>query len=188
MTSDDERALLTAIAAATVERLQAAACSVALIDDAGLVYVAASGVGAEQVIGLRLPLTRGIAGWVAASGEAIAVADVRTDARHDTEAAASTGYRPTSLLAAPIEDEEGPIGVLSVLDRRPGVDDLAVAGAAAVQVAMVRALATSRSRLDAQLADPGLAELRALLSRFGSRPSAERRRAARLLAVLLDDA
>jgi GAF domain-containing protein len=187
-TAPDERRLLTAITAATAERLGAAACSVALLDSDELVYVAASGAGAGQVIGLRLPSTRGIAGWVAASGQAIAVADVRTDARHDREAAASTGYLPTSILAVPAEDDEGPIGVLSVLDRHAAADDLSIAAAAAAQVAMVRALATSRSHLDAQLADPELADLRALLTRFGHRDAGQRRRAARVLGVLLEEA
>ena len=68
--------LLTGIVAATRERLGAAACSVALLDGEELVFRAAAGVGAAEVIGLRLPVGRGIAGWTVASSQAIAVADV----------------------------------------------------------------------------------------------------------------
>ena len=47
------------------------------------------------MLGVRLPLGRGIAGWVVTSGQAIAVSDVHRDQRFDAETAASTGYVPT---------------------------------------------------------------------------------------------
>ena len=66
---------------------------------------------------MRLPVGRGIAGWVVASGQAIAVADVHATSGSMRETAASTGYLPTTILAVPIEDDDGPLGVLEVLDR-----------------------------------------------------------------------
>ena len=107
--------LLTGIVAATRERLGAAACSVALLEGDELVFRAAAGVGAAEVIGVRLPVGRGIAGWAVASGQAIAVADVHVDRRFDRETAASTGFLPTSILAVPVEDDDGPAG-----SRGPG--------------------------------------------------------------------
>jgi GAF domain-containing protein len=53
------------------------------------------------------------------SGQPIAVRDVETDARFARDVAESTHYVPTSILAAPLFDEEGEAaGVLSVLDPR----------------------------------------------------------------------
>ena len=44
----------------------AAACSLALLseDDSELLYTIAAGEGAEDVTGMRIPSSQGIAGWV----------------------------------------------------------------------------------------------------------------------------
>lgn len=111
----------------------AAACSLATLDeDEGeLTYRAASGEGADAIVGVRLPVGRGIAGWVAVSGQPLAVSDLRRDARFARDVAESTQYVPTTLLVSPVIGAEGVQGVLSVLDRdtaRPGArDDLALA-------------------------------------------------------------
>ncbi len=119
----------------------AAACSCALVDEEGsaLTYVAADGEGAREILGVVLPIGRGIAGWAAMSGQPIAVRDVRADPRFARDVAEATHYVPTALLAAPMFDAEGEVlGVLSVLD--PTVDQtsdwtLAVLGTLASQVA-----------------------------------------------------
>ena len=187
ITAPDEVELMTAIAAATRQQLNAAACSVALVDEAELVFVAADGMGAAEVVGMRISLGRGIAGWVAVSGESIAVADVHRDHRFDAETAQSTGFVPSTILAAPIEGDDGPIGVLEVLDRQPGSSDLELAGAAARQVALTRQLAEGRAELDAQLGDPALAEVLGLAGQLAQRSDADRRLAARLLRAAIDD-
>jgi GAF domain-containing protein len=45
---------------------------------------------------------------------------VDSDARFDRDAAARTGYVPRSILAVPLTDDEGTLGVMEVLDRRTG--------------------------------------------------------------------
>jgi GAF domain-containing protein len=103
----------------------AAACSIATLDEeeGELTYRVASGVGAEQIVGVRLPITRGIAGFVAASGQPLAVSDLHADPRFARDVAESTAYVPRALLAAPITGPEGVLGGLSVLDRDPGRPD-----------------------------------------------------------------
>jgi GAF domain-containing protein len=177
--------LLTAIVAAARDRLGAAACSVALLEGNELEFRAANGAGADQVVGMRLPVGRGLAGYVVASGQALAVAEVRSDQRFDIEAAESTGYVPTSILAVPIEDDEGPIGVLEVLDRQPGAGDMDVAGAAARQISLVVRLASRAAEVDAVLADQRLAELVELLRRFRDASERDRSLAAALLGAVL---
>lgn len=97
----------------------AAACSVAVLDDAGveLQYVASAGAGAASTLGLRLPVRRGIAGYVASSGQSLVVDEVRRDTRFASDVAERTGYVPTTILAVPIAEGDHVLGVLSVLDR-----------------------------------------------------------------------
>lgn len=118
----------------------AAACSVALLDEdeEHLVFAAASGEGAEHVVGLQLPVGRGIAGWVVSSGQPIAVDDVRRDPRFARDVAESTGYVPASILAVPLETQQQTLGVIEVLDRTPspGRDDLGLLALIAHQAAL----------------------------------------------------
>ncbi|MFN2488627.1 MAG: GAF domain-containing protein [Actinomycetota bacterium] len=111
--------LLRSITSAAQNLFNAAACSLALLDDEEkeLTFYVASGAGAEDVVGMRVPVGRGIAGWCVTSGQPIAIADVRKDARFASDVAQSTGYVPRSILAMPLETERRMIGVIEVLDR-----------------------------------------------------------------------
>jgi signal transduction protein with GAF and PtsI domain len=132
---------------AAVEALRqlfdAAACSVALVDENGaeLEFVAADGAGAEHIVGQSVSVGRGIAGWAAMSGQPIAVRDVQSDARFARDVAESTAYIPRTILAAPMFDRDGDVlGVVSVLD--PAVEEtsdwvLRVLGTAAGLIALV---------------------------------------------------
>jgi len=180
-----ESELLTTIVAALREQLSAAACSVALLNGDGLEFRAADGVGADLAVGMRLPVGRGLAGYVVASGQALAVSDVHRDQRFDAETAASTGYVPTSILAVPVEDDDGPIGVVEVLDRQPGAHDLQIAARSARQVGLVVQLARSAAAVNAVLSDPRLEELVGLIQRFRQTGDSDRALAAALLQAVL---
>ena len=98
----------------------------------GLRYEAADGAGAEQIVGVQLGAGEGIAGFVAASGQALSIDRVADDPRFARQVAESTGYLPAAMLVVPIEGGGDPLGVLSVLDRSPhtgSVDPLVMAGA-----------------------------------------------------------
>ncbi len=85
----------------------AAACSVAVLDEdedgdhAELVYTAATGEGRRDP-GVRLPIDRGIAGWVAQSGQPIAVSDLSRDVRFARDVAESTSYVPRRSWWSPL--------------------------------------------------------------------------------------
>jgi predicted Ser/Thr protein kinase len=117
-----ERNLIEAIVRTAAGIFEAAAASIALTDDASgeLVYRAAWGAGADEMVGVRLPAGTGIAGSVVASGEGIAVPDCRSDSRFAARIAKGTGYVPNTMLSVPLEREGETIGALSVLDRRDG--------------------------------------------------------------------
>jgi putative methionine-R-sulfoxide reductase with GAF domain len=123
-------ALIEAIVRTAAGVFEAAAASIALTDHAGeLVYEAAWGAGAAEVVGLRLPRGAGLAGAVVTSGEGVAVPDCRSDPRFASRVAARTGYVPYTMVVTPLIRDGRPIGVLSLLDKRDGKpylqDDLA---------------------------------------------------------------
>lgn len=110
--------LLASVVAVTRSVFGAAASSALLLDDAAheLVFAAVAGEGAQTLVGRRLPADRGIAGWVAATGEAMLVEQVSTSALFAVDVAESTGYVPESIMAAQISDGGACLGVLEVLD------------------------------------------------------------------------
>lgn len=113
-------AVLRAVVEATVALFGAEASSIALYDPARdrLVFVVAAGAQGQGVIGLEVPPDQGLVGYVFTTGQAIAIADVQSDPRFGRAFAAQTGYVPRSIVAVPLLDDRGTIGVLEVLDKR----------------------------------------------------------------------
>ncbi|HET9456418.1 MAG TPA: GAF domain-containing protein [Candidatus Limnocylindrales bacterium] len=113
-------ALLRSIVEATVALFGAEAASLALHDAASdrLVFVVAAGSQGAGVLGLAIGPDQGVAGYVFTTGQPLALSDVERDARFGRDAAERTGYVPRSLVAVPLLDDEGTVGVLEVLDKR----------------------------------------------------------------------
>jgi GAF domain-containing protein len=113
-------AILRSIVEATVGLFSAEAASIALYDAGSdrLVFEVAAGTHGEGVIGLAIDASAGVAGYVFSTGQPIALSDVATDARFGRSAAEQTGYMPRSLVAVPLADDDGVLGVLEVLDKR----------------------------------------------------------------------
>ncbi|HYO31969.1 MAG TPA: GAF domain-containing protein [Nocardioidaceae bacterium] len=122
----------------------AAACSCARVqpDGATLKFLSADGAGAAAIVGVELPIGRGIAGWVAMSGQSIVTSEVSKDARFARDIAESTDYIPETILAAPLIDDDGEVvGVLEVLDPQSrgshSGHDLDTLGVVATQLASI---------------------------------------------------
>jgi GAF domain-containing protein len=117
---DIEERLLASIVDATVRLFDAEAASIALFepDPDRLVFRVASGEQGAGAIGLSVPPTQGIVGFVFSTEQALALSDVANDPRFNRDAAEQTGYVPRSIAAAPLVDTQGAIGVLQVLDKR----------------------------------------------------------------------
>ncbi len=115
-------ALLRSIVEATVALFGATAASIALYEPEtdSLVFRVAAGEQGAGVVGLSIAPDRGVAGHVFMSGQALALADVEQDRRFGRDVAERTRYVPRSMVAVPLVDEDGTIGVLEVLDRRDG--------------------------------------------------------------------
>mmetsp|Transcript_125434 Transcript_125434/g.222275 ORF Transcript_125434/g.222275 Transcript_125434/m.222275 type:complete len:1302 (-) Transcript_125434:22-3927(-) len=87
-------------------------------------------------ITLRLPMSQGIAGAVATTGETINIADAYKDSRFDSSIDKKTGYRTKSILCMPIYGtDEQVVGVVQFINKMQGGsegfhsnDELLVAG------------------------------------------------------------
>ena len=120
LTGDIETRLLQSIVDATVRLFDAEAASIALFeqDPDRLEFRVAAGEQGAGAVGLTVPPTQGIAGFVYSTGQALSLSDVANDPRFNRDAAEQTGYVPRSIAAAPLLDEQGTVGVLQVLDKR----------------------------------------------------------------------
>lgn len=116
----DFDALLATTCERVAEALSAERATIWLVDAEKGDLVSRVAILPELSAGLRLPLERGIAGWVARTGEAVRIADASKDERFDPSVDKTTGYTTKSILAVPIREEGfGPVrGVVQVLNRR----------------------------------------------------------------------
>jgi signal transduction histidine kinase len=131
---------LTLITDQTIELMKVAAASVALIDeDANDVwFAAASGEGAEAVIGIRIARGQGIAGWVAESGESVIVPDVYNDVRFFPNIDRFSGFTTQSIMCVPLKTKGSLIGAIEVMNKKDNPfdqDDLALLQAMAAPAA-----------------------------------------------------
>ncbi len=119
MDGDAEQALLQTIVEATVTLFEAEASSIALFerDPDRLEFRVAAGAQGAGAIGLSVPPSRGIVGYVFSTGQPLALSDVISDPRFDRSTAERTGYVPRSIAAVPLVDQEQTVGVLQVLDK-----------------------------------------------------------------------
>ena len=116
------RSLVESVVRAAARIFDAASASIALRDQrtGELVYTAAWGAAADEIVGVRLAPGAGLAGAVVASGEGLAIPDCRNDPRWESQIAESTGYIPHTMLIVPLMRGTDAVGALSILDRRDG--------------------------------------------------------------------
>ncbi len=154
LSGDVETRLLQSIVDATVRLFDAEAASIALFeqDPDRLEFRVAAGEHGAGAVGLTVPPTQGIAGFVYSTGQALALSDVANDPRFNRDAAEQTGYVPRSIAAAPLVDEHGTVGVLQVLDKRGSptfsLQDMELLGVFAGQATV--AIAAARVQRDTE--------------------------------------
>ena len=160
--SDDAyRTLLTSIVEVARAIFSARASSICLLDEDAdeLVFEAVTGTGADELLGLRLPSSTGIAGWVLVTQQPLVLDDVQRDPRFSRETAEKTGYVPQGLMAVPLLFEERSLGVLQVLDRpqksRFSLQEMDLLGLFAAQAAAALHLLRSARRARSLLEDEG---------------------------------
>ncbi|MGB7207994.1 MAG: GAF domain-containing protein [Pyrinomonadaceae bacterium] len=87
-------------------------------DEGDLRFLSAIGKVAEQLINLKVPAGKGIAGFVLSSGQPMAVSDVGEESTFYSEVDKTTGYSTQMILATPLTHNGEVIGVLEYINRR----------------------------------------------------------------------
>ncbi len=129
-----ERESLRAIVRAAASVLDAEAAALFLVDEEHdeLRFEVALGGRSDQVENLTLPLGEGLAGYVASTGQPLAVSNVETDARFAAAFAQKVAYIPRNVLCVPMVLDDRTVGVLEMLDKRGeapfGVRDIEILG------------------------------------------------------------
>ncbi|OLD68190.1 MAG: hypothetical protein AUI33_09830 [Ignavibacteria bacterium 13_1_40CM_2_61_4] len=114
-------------------------------------------VQGSSTIEIRLPLGKGIAGYVAVSGETINIPDAYADRRFNPEVDRRSGYRTKTILCMPMKNKDGKvIGVFQLLNKPGGsfneedqefIDALSVHAAIAVENALLAKVMVQNERL-----------------------------------------
>lgn len=74
-----------------------------------------------EIVEIRMPTGRGIAGYVARTGRTLNIKDAYRDPRFNPEIDERTGYRTRTILSVPMVDHEGKlVGVIEVLNKKKG--------------------------------------------------------------------
>ena len=102
----------------------------------------------EQVRSIRMKVGHGIAGMVAQTGRALRVRDAYSDPRFERDWDVLTGYRTSSILAAPLKNHVGrTIGVIQILNKK-GADEFTTEDEAILSALSTQAaVAIDNSRL-----------------------------------------
>ncbi len=82
-----------------------------------------------DMVEIRLPIGKGLAGVAAKTGEVINISDAYSDSRFNADIDKKTGYRTNNILTMPMKNREGKIiGVFQLLNKKGGpftVEDVA---------------------------------------------------------------
>lgn len=111
----------------------------------------------NEIAEIRLPIGKGIAGYVAQTGETINLIDAYQDPRFNPEVDMKTGYRTKTMLCQPIKDKDGKIvGVFQLINKKDGIftkrdeemlDALAIHASIAIQNAKMAQELVNNERL-----------------------------------------
>jgi diguanylate cyclase (GGDEF)-like protein len=128
----EPKVILRIIMEKTADLIKAEGWSVLLLDHEKqeLVFEAAAGEAGAKLIGLRLKIGQGVAGWVAQKGESLIVPDVTKDPRFYSGVDKKTKFTTKSILCVPMKRRDQMIGVVEVVNKIDGepftYDDLEI--------------------------------------------------------------
>lgn len=76
--------------------------------------------GPKDITGLKLPIEKGIVGYVARTGQIDITEDVKTSDIHDEEVDKQTGFVTRSMISVPLVHKEHVLGVIQVINKKGG--------------------------------------------------------------------
>jgi signal transduction protein with GAF and PtsI domain len=89
-------------------------------DEGDLRFLSAIGQVADQLLNIRVPAGKGIAGFVFSSGQPMVISDAAGEDSFYAEVDKETGYSTQMILATPLNYGGEIIGVLEYINRRDG--------------------------------------------------------------------
>ncbi|MEO0126863.1 MAG: diguanylate cyclase [candidate division WOR-3 bacterium] len=118
----EPKEILKIIMEKTADFIRAEGWSILLIDKdrQELVFEAAAGEAGEKLIGMRLKINQGVAGWVARTGKSLIVEDVSKDPRFYDGVDKKTKFTTKSILCVPMKSRDEIIGVVEVINKIGG--------------------------------------------------------------------
>jgi putative methionine-R-sulfoxide reductase with GAF domain len=90
------------------------------INTRDLMFAAVKGPNSEKLRGQKLKMTKGIVGFAAREGAAIAIADVRKDPRFCSDFDQEGGFITKSVLCSPIQYEGRTFGAIELVNKKKG--------------------------------------------------------------------
>ncbi len=119
----DTNEVLQQLMSLTHQHFKPDAASVALVNpDGSLVFRAASGESAQQILGMEMPRGAGIVGWVAENGQQLWVPNVYRDKRFYPDADEQTGFKTNAILAVPVRIGDQTLAVVEMINPGPSTD------------------------------------------------------------------
>lgn len=150
----DLHTLLEKIMNAAKVVMRAEASSLFLLDEKAKELYAESALGdaGETIKTFRLPLGKGIAGWVAQKGKPELIPDAYQDSRFNPEYDKKTGFRTKSIICVPLEFKKkikGVVQIINSLDKESFEEEdveymAALAGQAAVAIENAKLLEANK--------------------------------------------
>jgi signal transduction histidine kinase len=141
--------------------LNSEAGSLLLVDEetGDLIFRISSGPAGEQLVGMRIPVGKGIAGAAFSENRPVISQNTRTDKRWDASFDEKSEFVTESVIAVPLNARGRTIGVLEVLNRKDGrlfsEEDsellLSFAAQAAIAIENARLFTTTDQALQARL-------------------------------------
>jgi signal transduction histidine kinase len=118
----DEQEVLTLIMREVIQSLNAEAGSVVLVDEerGDMVFAAAASPYADRLVGMLMPLGRGIVGWTIQNRQSVLTADAHTDPRHYYQVDQETGFQTKSVICVPLLSKDRVTGAIEVMNSKNG--------------------------------------------------------------------
>jgi len=83
-------------------------------------FIIVTGSGMDSLKGMKLPRGKGIAGWIAESGQSIIIEDVKKDKRFDPGMDSVTGFVTKSIIGVPLKTKRRVFGVIELVNKLNG--------------------------------------------------------------------
>jgi PAS domain S-box-containing protein len=99
----------------TMQALQVETVALGMLDGEQIVFKAAAGQSAGNILGRKVPLGKGIVGAAALEGRGVVVPDVTQDKNYG-EADQFGGVELRSIIVVPIHSQEGVIGIIEAIN------------------------------------------------------------------------